>query len=368
MPKVEMFIIEILIAIIIIQLIMVLKAKQELKKVKRVRKFIYEASEKIIDVKEESEAFKLILDYALNLVPIASKGSFLKYCENENEFEFISVCGYSKELEKKRIPKENIFLYRKNKLSDIAIIETKEVIRDKYSELYKISSDIVSVVCAPIYIDEKLVGVINLDNTNANKNFTNDDIHILKYILNEFKLVIKSQTIQSELRNKSTFDSLTSIYSRGYLKYLMEYYLENEFTTYDISSLVFIDINSFKYINDNYGHKVGDDILKRFAAILRNRLDDRSIYGRLGGDEFLIMFNGFSKKKTLEIIEEIEVLCGEICVGNYNLSFSYGIYEIVGKSEENLDLEVLISKADSEMYKQKRIVNRTSKYKIGSLI
>ena len=117
-------------------------------------------------------------------------------------------------------------------------------------------------------------------------------------------------------------------------------------------SLVFIDLNDFKFFNDTYGHEKGDEILKKFADVVMNRLRSDDIFIRYGGDEFIIILTGCDSKIAVRIMEEIRRNF-ESATG---LDFSYGISDFRGNLEES------IKSADRRMYEMKRNLKRRRRY------
>lgn len=87
------------------------------------------------------------------------------------------------------------------------------------------------------------------------------------------------------------YDILTGVISRKYILAYVEY-LINKKTPFSVS---IIDIDNFKLVNDNYGHTIGDELLKLFAQNLINYLNGKAIVGRMGGDEFIIINVGFKE-------------------------------------------------------------------------
>jgi diguanylate cyclase (GGDEF)-like protein len=106
-------------------------------------------------------------------------------------------------------------------------------------------------------------------------------------------LVLYQVIINTKTKNESFIDSLTSTYNRNYLR---DFLKKNNFNDYKIAML---DIDYFKKINDNYGHKAGDYILAKVSLLLQSLLRKKDIIIRFGGEEFLILLN----EKNAENIE-----------------------------------------------------------------
>lgn len=134
-------------------------------------------------------------------------------------------------------------------------------------------------------------------------------------------------------------DTLTNIYNRDIL--LTPYV--NKF-----NNLVFIDLNGFKFINDNYGHKVGDLCLKQTSDILIKNVRDNDLIIRYGGDEFIILTTIDDQNVIQRRMVEINELFTKLFLQkNIKLSFSFGVSTVFKNIEDS------ISEADYKMYLNK---------------
>lgn len=153
-----------------------------------------------------------------------------------------------------------------------------------------------------------------------------------------------------ELNYRAIYDTLTKLYNR---QFIMDYLdkeiekikrgLENKIC------LIYIDLDNFKYVNDKYGHTVGDEVLKKVAKIFLENFRKTDVIGRVGGDEILIIINPCEEKFIESKIILIRKLI-EKSFEEYNISFSYGIVSI---PDETLDLKETIKLADKKMYENK---------------
>ncbi len=168
----------------------------------------------------------------------------------------------------------------------------------------------------------------------------------------------------SKERIKSSYDSLTGVLTR--LEF--EKRLACSFSLFKRDSrrhfsLVFLDLNDFKEVNDTYGHQAGDNILIGVVHFLRTRLRESDIIGRLsgGGDEFVLLFEESNLKSGLKAIRKIESALREckISTGEKDIpvSFCRGIVSTSEKGEV-YDIKELIKEADTRMYKRKERRNR----------
>jgi diguanylate cyclase (GGDEF)-like protein len=163
--------------------------------------------------------------------------------------------------------------------------------------------------------------------------------------------------LQEDLKYMAMYDHLTQIPNR-YLLMEKGNLLVEEAKRYNTQLVVaFLDLNNLKVVNDNYGHKVGDELLIWFAKNLQNSLRGSDIVSRLGGDEFVIIFN----KTDKDMIEYKNVIKGCLSKEKFTFSSDENILEMDITSSIGLahfpddadNLESLINIADKNMYKEK---------------
>lgn len=114
-------------------------------------------------------------------------------------------------------------------------------------------------------------------------------IHTLAVSLSSYQLVRKVQQQNLQLEALSQRDALTGLDNRGHWETQAETLLRHHQTSDQPATLMLIDADRFKGINDRYGHGVGDDVLRGIADVLRRELRNDGHAGRLGGDEFVIV-------------------------------------------------------------------------------
>lgn len=150
-------------------------------------------------------------------------------------------------------------------------------------------------------------------------------------------------------------DQLTNLPNRMLLLDRMESSLKKAEQDSLKLSILFIDIDGFKEVNDTFGHSVGDKLLKAIAMRLQNCVRSSDTVGRLGGDEFLILLDGINNlDNVLKVAEKVRLACNKVFVvdgHSLNLSSSIGIamYPEMGKTYQQL-----IQVADQAMYKSKK--------------
>lgn len=163
--------------------------------------------------------------------------------------------------------------------------------------------------------------------------------------------------IESELEYAVNHDSLTGLPNRLMLRKKIEDAIKRSKETNEIFALCFIDLNKFKIVNDEYGHHVGDMLLKHVGDVLTKIIREKDTIARIGGDEFVILFEHLESMEYLDLaLQRIEYISkNNPLYYNENLtlelSFSLGI-GIYPKDGE--DIETLLNSADEKMYEYKK--------------
>jgi diguanylate cyclase (GGDEF)-like protein len=155
---------------------------------------------------------------------------------------------------------------------------------------------------------------------------------------------------QGELAKKYQKDSLTKLPNRAYLAW----HFQKMSQIHHSISAIMVDIDSFKNINDTYGHNVGDVILKEIARLLQSQLRNEDIVARWGGEEFLILIPSTDESLAKEIAERARLAIDqhEFKAGKTSLAItaSFGV-SINNASKE---LEKIVADADQALYEAKR--------------
>ena len=176
------------------------------------------------------------------------------------------------------------------------------------------------------------------------------------YFTNKKRWLLTRNDLEKELKDKtkeltelSITDKLTGIYNRSKLDEVILNRIEVSKRTKEEFYVVMVDIDFFKKVNDEYGHLVGDDVLVEFTNIIKNNIRKIDIFGRWGGEEFLII----SPNYNINILQEIKRIKERISehkfkvIGNKTASFGITSYK------ENDTLESIIKRADEALYEAK---------------
>jgi len=167
-------------------------------------------------------------------------------------------------------------------------------------------------------------------------------------------ILMVSQRLQSDLNELAMNDALTRVRNRRAMDQLLDFEMDRVHAEMKDFSIILIDIDRFKHINDTYGHDVGDRVLQWFASTLQTYMRVQDVVARWGGEEFLILLPGTSLEDAAKIAERLRKLIeaseAEVPDGNMGLTFSAG----VSSSNTNRDVKDLCRVADQALYVAKK--------------
>jgi diguanylate cyclase (GGDEF)-like protein len=345
-------------AISIYEYILLIKHKKILNRYETMRKKLYETSDKISKTNDEDEIYSIVLDTIIELIPNATNGSVLLLKE-DGKFYFKVVKGFKKDLENFSLTQEEVYLYKINEFKETAIINNPREFniihakKDTMESLQNIKAlDISCTISAPIYIDNKFIGLINVDSIKDNYVFSHKDLILMDQIKCELELAIKNALAQNRLKYLANYDELTGVMNRRSFKKEYDNEIKKMKNHKQNISLIMIDIDNFKCFNDTYGHYFGDMVLKHFSQILHDSVSKSDVVARFAGDEFVILLKDSNFIQAENVIKTISEKFLSNSLDGIILSFSYGICEV--GPNENMSFDKALTLADEKMYELKK--------------
>ena len=157
-----------------------------------------------------------------------------------------------------------------------------------------------------------------------------------------------------KLKELSELDHLTELYNRRFFEESIEKVLEKNKQENKPSSLIMLDIDDFKSINDNYGHKGGDEVLKKLSYKLKTLMRKDDLLARTGGEEFMILLPNTTFDEGQIYAENIRNSIENLQINlyddlNINITVSIGLTSY----DENEDLSKLLIRVDNNLYEAK---------------
>ncbi|MBI5234823.1 MAG: sensor domain-containing diguanylate cyclase [Deltaproteobacteria bacterium] len=229
-----------------------------------------------------------------------------------------------------------------------------------------------SIVCAPIKLKKHTIGVIELINRLSDINYTSKDLSLLKIFAEYTSKLIQNALDAKTFEILSKKDNLTSLYNDRYFYNQLTKETARSIKRGTDLSLIFMDLDRFKEVNDTYGHLAGSRVLTEVGCIIKDTLptaDSRGI--RYGGDEYVVILPGLNLDEAADYAEKLRMAIQEFTFLTKRLhanakpimlkghiTSSIGAASLMENVEEagsvNEIRDNLIKQADTAMYKSKQ--------------
>lgn len=176
-------------------------------------------------------------------------------------------------------------------------------------------------------------------------------------MLKSIRDVTEERKIQDKLKVLATTDSLSGLYNRTAFMNLAQ--REFAWTKRNIGelSLLMMDLDCFKTINDTFGHAAGDEVIREMGNTIKNSFRKTDIVGRIGGEEFAVLLKSTSLKEAIKAAEQFRrtVAGKKIIYGEQEISLtvSIGVAAICGDTDDSSNIEDILKKADDALYEAK---------------
>ena len=227
-------------------------------------------------------------------------------------------------------------------------LKGKQVIMDRTATLK-------SHLTLPLTVEGEILGCLSVNSDQPNA-FDAQDLQFLSVIGYQMAAGLKHFQRFSSIKNMATYDTLTGLYNRRYFEERLEVEAQQSFHSGLPLSLVMVDIDHFKKVNDTFGHTEGDQILCKISSLLKNSVRRKDTVARYGGEEFILILPEAGLQQSFVIAERIRQLVEntlfEVGRTQVNLTLSMGISNF--PSHRVKSKEELIKMADQALYDAKR--------------
>jgi len=328
---------------------------QFLPQTRRKAAFLFNVSQGLIELTDREQIHDFIINTLGELFPQADSILFF---------------GFNKE-------KDSLSLLRSLKRKHSVIKEKKGGIIDKWSlhhnrslliedlvkdfrfdankvEAYK-NRGAKSFIVSPLSLNHRLLGIIRVEGDEPSI-FTFDDLRFLRNVCDLGTVVLERVSLFTSAQDLAIKDSLTTLYLRDYFFNRLEEELKRAQGKKSQIGVIMLDIDDFKRINDDFGHIVGDYVLKKLAKILIGIAGGSgNLISRFGGEEFIILFPESNKKELLRLGEEIRRTIEEagLTFRRKKINFTVSLGAILAPNDGE-DVKKLTQRVDKLMYKAKK--------------
>lgn len=161
-------------------------------------------------------------------------------------------------------------------------------------------------VCIPFSINDDYSLVISITTkVDDELNEISQNIPSIKHYLQAAKPVVESRILMDKLRDTSLRDGMTGLYNRRFLEQFIDKIMSQAQRKNDTYTIMMLDVDFFKMVNDTYGHDVGDKVIVEIANILKESVREADLAIRYGGEEFLVMLHNASHEGALMVAQKI---------------------------------------------------------------
>ncbi|WP_211745346.1 sensor domain-containing diguanylate cyclase [Paenibacillus sp. Marseille-Q4541] len=202
-----------------------------------------------------------------------------------------------------------------------------------------------SMMAVPLRINGQVEGTI-LVSHQKKQFFSYDNFRFLDMLGVHIGLAVTNATLHAEVKRLATVDALTGLYVRHYMDRMIEERQNSDFC----GSLIVIDLDHFKQVNDSYGHQIGDTVLKQVSDVIRSNADSDDLCARWGGEELAIYLPQISAQQAQQIAEAIRIQIPERTSPSITVSCGIGEWCWL---DDQVSVESLFYRADMALYEAK---------------
>ena len=210
-----------------------------------------------------------------------------------------------------------------------------------------------ALIAVPMRLGNKIVGMLSAQSYKPYK-YSNQDQLLLEMLAAHAAIALNNAHLFSQIQHLAITDSLTNIYNRRYFFDAAQREFSRALRYKNPISLIMLDLDNYKTINDTAGHLVGDMALVIIANHFVENIRESDIVCRYGGDEFSIILPETDLTQALEFAERLRVLIGETPIeieqNKFSITLSVGVASI---NEKTTDLSQLLISADKALYDAK---------------
>lgn len=252
----------------------------------------------------------------------------------------------------------NKLIFEKVKAAREPLLIKENLLEFSNSEINIMLQGLKAALCIPIIMKSQdgtfnnnlIKGYIYLESDRVINNFNRQSL-MKCYVLSR---LVGISIERYQLQMTSSVDKLTGVLTRKALEEALNEYIDKAEAFGSIFSIIMMDMDHFKEINDRFGHQTGDEVLKKACSIIKANLSKDAVFGRYGGEEFIILLPDVDAKNALLIAENLryKVDAAKILGNKTDITVSMGISTFPHNAEWK---EELIEKADQALYISKEL-------------
>ena len=285
-------------------------------------------------IEQEISKIKSILDAQDNIIIVTNKEEITNV--NKKFLDFFGINNFNEFIKSKR----NIFDFFKE---DFGFISKEQITKqESWIKYIKELHEIDRIVKIKDALDEEKIFAINVEY------YENKEDYYVFSLTDITKLKEKSNLFEYQ----ASHDKLTGLFNRNKFDEVYSKEVKRSKRYNNELSMIIFDIDDFKMVNDNYGHQIGDDLLKEIAKIILKNVREQDVNVRWGGEEFLILLPQTNLAGAVTVASKIRIAIKDYLFTTKNLEItaSFGVSQLLSEDSET----TFISRSDTLLYEAKR--------------
>ncbi|MFC2025262.1 diguanylate cyclase [Chloroflexota bacterium] len=208
-----------------------------------------------------------------------------------------------------------------------------------------------SIVCLPLVAKDKAIGSISVSSRHPNA-YSKRHIMFLERLASQLALPIENAHLYAEVVEKARIDGLTGLLNRQALDEVLASEINRHSRYGSVFSLIILDLDDLKTVNDNYGHLAGDNLIREMGSLIIDMTRNADQAFRYGGDEFAILLPNTSIDSANQVAERIqEQVASKVTTNNISCTASLGL---ASWPVNGIGANEIIAAADAALYSAKR--------------
>jgi len=279
--------------------------------------------------------------------PTEKKVSYFMYQKNGERIEIEPFYLMQKPTLTRYVTQKKETIYIADFKAEDAEVEEDEIIKVP-------GFDIRAFLGVPLILRGEVIGVLSVQASHQNA-YDANQIRLVETIAQQTSIAMDNAKLFERMQEMAITDSLTGLYNRRYFYMVLDNEFERAKRYQTPLSLIMIDIDHFKKVNDKFGHLVGDDVLRSISEICMKLLRQSDNMFRYGGEEFMIILPVTKQEEAFNVAERIRNTIEEAVIktkkGNVKTTLSIGVSEY---GESHSEPSGFIESADRTMYEAKK--------------
>ena len=205
----------------------------------------------------------------------------------------------------------------------------------------------------PLHLRGRAIGFLTIDSRQENA-YTEAEATLAQAFAHEATIALENARLFKELQSLATTDPLTEVWNRRHFFHLAKLEFQRARRYHQPLSAILFDIDSFKIVNDIYGHAAGDQVLRQMAKICKDNFRQVDLFGRYGGEEFMALLPNTPIESARQAAERLRIQISQTPMltdrGPIYISASFGVAEM---DDACIDVDMLLKYADQAAYAAK---------------